>query len=285
MIQRGFQVDLEHGPLVGSVRIPEGPPPRAAVVLVHDFLGSAERGFMPWLAAELAADHAVVSYTSPGSGIGASGTHTELDRLASSTHTRELAELAHVVDATARGDWLTRPPRRLALVGHGRGGAHAILHAATDERVQALVTWAAPSRLDRWNPATRETWRREGRLYVPGPGTGQQLPLDVTLLEDTEARSDALSPLQQAEGVRVPWLLVQGTADLVVDEDEARSLAATCPSARLSLIAGGDHHFGGAEPFVGPGPHLKAALDHTRAHLRRHLDVGAPRTPGFDADR
>jgi uncharacterized protein len=276
VIRRRFRIVLDHGPVLGVVRIPEGPPPRSAVVLVHGFLGSADRDFMPWLADGLARDHAVVSYTSPGSGVGPSGTHTELDRLASSTHTRELEELSRVVAWTAGGEGLVRAPRTLALVGHGRGGAHALLFAAGDlpsgMTVQALVTWAAPSRLDRWTDATRETWRREGRIHVPGPGTGRQLPLDVTLLEDAERHGAEFDLLAAARRLETPWLLVHGTDDVVVDESEGRALAAAARHARSCLVAGGDHYLGGRDPFSGPGTALDEALSATRAHLRRHLN-------------
>lgn len=284
MIERPWRVELDHGPVVGVTLVPEGPPPRGAVVLVHDFLCGSERDFMPWLAVALAADHAVVRYTSPGSGIGSSGTHTELDRLASSTHTRELAELATVVGRVASGSELPRPPKAIGLLGHGRGGAHALLHATGDERVRALVTWNAPSRLDRWNRATRELWRRDGCIFVPGPGpgvaAGRQLPLGVSLLEDTEARRDELDPLAAAGRLRVPWLLVQGADDLVVDRSEARVLQAAAERATLVEVAGGDHHLGGREPFAGAGPPLETALRATRRHLRRHLVSG-----GEHADR
>lgn len=239
--------------------------------MTHGFLGSAERDFMPWLADALAADHAVVSYTSPGSGVGPSGGHTQLDQLAASTHAREQAELDVVVELTRSGELLSRPPRALGLVGHGRGGAHALLHAATHRDVAALVTWAAPSRLDRWNPETREIWRREGHIRVPGPGTGRQLALGVALLDDAEARRDELDLLKAAAGLHTPWLLVQGADDLVVDVDEARALASACGGSRLVVVEGGDHHLGGREPFEAPGAALHEALEVTRGHLRRHL--------------
>lgn len=254
----------------GEVRIPDGPPPRTAVVLLHGFLGSKDSGFIPWLADGLAgAGHAVVSATSSGSGVGRSGIRTELERLASSTHTRELGEVGRLVDEVAGGDLVPRRPDRIALLGHGRGGAHALLHAVDDERVATLVTWSAPSSLDRWNAQTRATWRREGRLHVPEPGTGRQLPLGVGLLDDVETAGARLDPVAAAGRLGRPWLLVQGTADLVVEEAEARELARAAPLSRLVLIEGADHAYGAREPFDGPTPALRRALGATLLHLGR----------------
>lgn len=225
---------------------------------------------MPWLAERLAGEGCcVVTVTSPGSGIGPSGTHTELEALASSTHSRELDEVARLVDEIQEGSLLPRKPGRLVLLGHGRGGAHALLHAVDDERVATVVSWAAPSALDRWSEATRETWRREGRLHVPEPRSGRQLPLDRAVLDDVEAAGDRLDPLVAAGRFERPWLLVHGRDDEVVDVAEARELAARASRARLVLVERADHHFGATEPVTTASTALRRALQATVDHLRR----------------
>ena len=59
------------------------------------------------------------------------------------THTRNLDEIRRVTDVLAGGALLDRPARRIGLLGHSRGGGEAVLAAAADPRVNALVTWAA----------------------------------------------------------------------------------------------------------------------------------------------
>ena len=49
------------------------------------------------------------------------------------------------MDALAGGELGVAPPTTVGLVGHSRGGGVAVLQAARDPRVQALVTWAAIS--------------------------------------------------------------------------------------------------------------------------------------------
>lgn len=276
MIQRTFVRDLPHGALWGRVRIPEGPPPRGAVILVPGFLETADTGLLRWLADAVAgAGFASVTLTSPGSGVSPSGRRTGLEALASSTHTRELDELGVVVEEVRAGDLLPRRPRGLALIGHGRGAVHALLHAATAGDIDALVTWAAPARLDRWATATRETWRSGGVVYVPEPGSGRQLALGPALMEDLEAHAQRLDPLAAARGMETPWLLVHGAGDLAVDPEEARGLAEVSQDGRLLMLPGVGHDLGWAQD-EGAGFRVRAARDATLDHLRAHLASVSP---------
>src|SRR5690606_33223391 len=115
----------------GDVRIPDGPPPRTAVLVLHGFKGFKDWAFFPHLCRRLAgAGHAVVSFNFSGSGIGEDpGRFTDLDAFATNTLSRELEEVGWVADWILSGDLLPRPPQRLGLLGHSRGGGDAILHA------------------------------------------------------------------------------------------------------------------------------------------------------------
>lgn len=59
-------------PIRGEVRIPDGPPPRVAVVMAHGFKGFKDWGFFPWVAEGMAAaGYAVVTFNFSRNGIGA----------------------------------------------------------------------------------------------------------------------------------------------------------------------------------------------------------------------
>ncbi|MDT8340115.1 MAG: alpha/beta fold hydrolase [Longimicrobiales bacterium] len=272
MIRRRFTLQQPHGLIRGDVRVPDGPPPRSAVVVVHGFKGYKDWAFFPWVAEALAGDrHAVVTFNMTGSGIGADPhAFTELEAFAANTYTRELADLGAVLGALREGR-LGRVPERIGILGHSRGGADAVLHTAGDPGVAALVTWAAVANVDRWDPETRQEWRASGRIYVLNARTGQQMPLDVTLLDDVEGRGEALDPSAAAARVSAPWLIVHGTGDETVDVSEGERLARAAPGARFLPVPGAGHTFGASHPFPGPGPELDAAMDATRAHFRTHL--------------
>jgi dienelactone hydrolase len=257
----------------GDLRIPEGPPPRSAVVVVHGFKGFKDWSFFPYVCSRLVgAGYAVVSFNFARNGVGEDLSHFgELHRFASNTLSLELDELSAIVDETVSGDLLPRRPRQVGLLGHSRGGGQAVLGAAADHRVDALVTWAAVSHFDRWTDETKAQWRGEGHVVVLNQRTGQQMPLNVTLLEDYEANRDRLDIRAAAGRLQAPWLIVHGGDDLTVRPDEADALARASRGARVALIENAGHTFDVGHPFQGPSPQLEEAVAHTVAHFREHL--------------
>lgn len=272
MIHAPFDRDVDGRRVRGDVHVPDGPPPRSAVVVAHGFKGFKDWGFFPWVCRRLAgAGYAVVSFNFSGSGIGADPERfTELDAFAANTFSHEVAELARVVGWVREGALTPRRPDRLGLLGHSRGGGDAVLVARDLAEVDALVTWSAVSTFDRWSAATRDEWRSEGRVYVPNKRTGQQMPLGVGLLEDLEANRDRLDVGAAAAEVAVPWLIVHGTADETVPVEEGEELARRSRGSRLHRVEGAGHTFGAGHPFDGPGPWLEEAMEATLRHFRAH---------------
>ncbi len=261
--------------LRGDIRIPDGPPPRAAVVLAHGFKGFKDWGFFPWAAEQLVgAGYAVVTFNFSRNGIGVDPERfVDLARFESNTLSLEQEELRGVLSEVLDGDLLPRRPRRAALVGHSRGGGHAVLAAVAEPRVGALVTWAAVARFDRWSEETKALWRAEGRIWVLNQRTGEQMPVGLGFLEDFEARRRDLDVRAGALRVAAPWLIVHGTADLTVGPGDAETLARANPRARLHRVEGAGHTFEVGHPFGGASPELREAMDRTLEHLRRHLEA------------
>ena len=277
MIQRPFTVVLDDGELIrGELRLPEGPPTSSAVVVVHGFKGFKDWGFFPHVCGSLASDgHAVVSFNFSRGGIGSDPMRfTELEAFARNTVSREVDEVLGILRSVRDDDLLPRLPERIGLLGHSRGGGDAIVAARDDGHVDALATWAAIATFDRWSDEVKETWRREGRIHVENARTGQQMPLDVTLLEDFEANRERLDVEAAAAQLRIPWLIVHGEDDPAVSALDARRLVRANPDAMLEMIPGAGHTFEATHPFQGPTPELERALEATRRHFRRHLLEG-----------
>jgi uncharacterized protein len=260
--------------LEGRVRMPDAPPPRSAVVLVHGFKGFGEWCFFPHLAESLAAaGHAVVSFTHSGSRVsGPRDEVADLDAFAAATLSGELSDLAELFEAVRSGDLLPFRPHAVGLLGHSRGGGEAVLHAAHSGGVDALVTWAAVSTFDRWSEETRQEWREAGQVLVLNTRTGQQLPLNVGLLEDFERNEEQLDVLGAARRLQAPWLVVHGTDDLTVRVEEGAALARAASVARLHLVEGTGHTFGASHPMEGRAPEaLEEAVRVSVAHFASHL--------------
>ena len=274
--------------LHGVIDRPAGTSRLPTVVICHGFKGFMEWGFFPPLAELLASrGFLVVRFNLSGTGQQPGEDRvSDLAAFRANTHSRELEELLVVLDAL---DVSVAPGQvdldRVGLLGHSRGGGNAILAAASSpwqDRLAAVVTWAAVSRFFRFPDEQVDVWRRLGELPTVNGRTGQELRLGVGLLDDLETNSDTLDILAAAARVRAPWLIVHGGADETVPPDEGQLLL---EQAKTGVAAGGSnearaeyheiaeasHTFGARHPFVGPTPHLIDAMNATQRLFLRTL--------------
>ena len=248
------------GPIHVEVRAGGRATPRPAVIVLHGFKGFKDWGFFPPFADRLArAGMTAVTFDMSGSGVDAAGEPAHPERFGRNTYDAELRDTAAVVEALRRGELGTAPPSTLGLVGHSRGGGIALLHAVNDDQVHALVTWAAISRVDRWDEATRRRWRADGSLEVVNARTGQRIPVGTALLDEAESGAERFDIEQAARRIDVPWLIVHGTNDESVPVAEGERLARLGgPEVTTWLpIEGAGHTFGAAHPWKNRGTRKK----------------------------
>jgi dienelactone hydrolase len=264
------------GDILVDVRAGGRSAPRPAVLVIHGFKGFKDWGMFPPLAERLAqAGATAVTFNTSGSGVDDRGEFAWPERFGHNTFSAELRDIGIVLGALAAGSLGTTPPTRIGLVGHSRGGGMAVLQAARDARVHALVTWAAISTVERWtDSAERERWRSCGRIDIVNSRTGQVLPLYPDVLDDVERHGSAdLDIAAGAARLTAPWLVIHGTADPTVSVEEAERLAAASarPTTRLMKVEGAGHTFGAAHPWRGSTPELDSVMKETTAWLSRNL--------------
>ncbi len=261
------------GPIWIDVRGASRSQPRAAVAILHGFKGFKDWGMFPPIAERLArAGFTAVSFNFSGSGVDDAGDFTLPERFAHNTFSAELSDTRLVLDALYRGELGVPPPTTTGLIGHSRGGGIAVLHSAQDVRVQALVTWAAISTVERWGAEEREAWRTTGQTSILNARTGQTLPLYSDVLDDIERNASALDIQSAAARLRIPWLVVHGQSDESVRFAEAQALIASSGgTARLLQVEAGGHTFGAAHPWRGSTPELEAVFDATLNWLATNL--------------
>ena len=241
---------------------------RPTVVICHGFKGFKDWGFFPSLADRLArAGFTAVRFNFSGAGVSDGDEFDQPERFAHDTLSKALADLASVIDWTGAD--------RVGLVGHSRGGGLAVLQAAGDRRVAALVTWAAIARAHRWDDATIRSWRASGVLDVVNQRTGQILPLHLDVLDDLERHADALDIERASARVTVPWLVIHGSDDETVHISEGRRLAATRDQDQreLMVVQGAGHTFGARHPWDGPSAELEDVMTATVGWLGRYLSA------------
>lgn len=245
---------------------------RPVVVVLHGFKGFKDWGMFPAFSERLArAGFMVVTPNVSGSGVDDRGEFAYPERFGHNTFSAELEDLRRVVDALFQGELGLPPPPALGLMGHSRGGGISILQTARDPRVRALVTWSAISTIERWPPEERTAWRKAGVNQIKNVRTGQILPLYTGVLDEIDARPEALDIQSAARRITVPWLLAHGTADESVPLREARALVAASPQARFLPIEGGGHTYGAVHPWKGMTPELEGLFDASIEILSRAL--------------
>ena len=273
-----FQVENRRGdPVYGHVRFREDVEQAPVVVVCHGFKGFKDWGTFPVWGRRLAeAGFVSVLFNFSYNGVVPEQPtdFTRLDLFAENTFTRELDDLDAVLTTVVEGRLpeASVDPSRLGLMGHSRGGGTALLQAAADDRINALVTWSAVSMfLDRFPTSWIRDWQTRGYAEVMNARTGQIMRLNRVLYDDALASRDRLDVRAAAARVGVPWLLVHAEDDAAVPFAEAEALLAASSGAEL-FKAQGDHTFGGRHPFDGPLPDtLRAVFERTLAFFRRVL--------------
>lgn len=278
-----FTIENSHGDAVhGDVRYRDDGEAKPVVVFCHGFKGFKDWGPFPTWGRRLAeAGFVSVLFNFSYNGVApdAPTQFTELDKFAENTYTRELDDLQAVLDAVEEDNLPGADafdPTRIGLMGHSRGGGTAILQAARDDRVQALVTWSAVSGfVERFTDEQIDDWETQGYTEVLNSRTGQQMRLNRTLYDDAMTHRDELDILDAASEIEVPWLIVHARDDESVPFDEAEALDDAASGAELYAAKGG-HTFGGAHPFEGPPPaSLLQVWDRTIHFFRAHLQGAA----------
>lgn len=271
-----FTLEPRAGDVIrGDIRLPdaEGARPETAVIVVHGFKGFKDWAFFPHVCERIAAaGHAVISFNFSHNGVGPDLEHfSELEKFGENTLSLELDELRLVLDEVCSGALLGWIPEEVGLLGHSRGGGQAILATHEDGRVASLVTWAAVADFDRWTDETKEAWREDGRIWIANQRTGQQMPLDLTLLEDFERNRERLDILTAAKSVPVPWLIVHGREDASVSPEDGRALDEASTTGNLRWVESAGHTFEARHPFTESPPELDEALSATLEHFDRTL--------------
>jgi alpha-beta hydrolase superfamily lysophospholipase len=251
-------------------------PSTGTVLVCHGFKGFAHWAFFPYLAKSLAQNGlTAVTFDFSGSGVGPDReSFTQLEAFSGNTFSKEQDDIDNVVDYARRKKILNG---KFGLFGHSRGGGMAIIYsAAQDSDVNSLVTWASIGRTNWWTPEEAIIWRKRGYAEITNSRTGQVLRLGTELLDDVEMHGETkLNIAKAAAKIKVPWLIVHGTADETVPSAEAKRLHELSPNvSTLRLIEGSNHGFEAKHPLNEIPAALKTVVQETVRFFVRNAALG-----------
>jgi pimeloyl-ACP methyl ester carboxylesterase len=282
-IMRNVKLASRSGrPLLLDTYQPAETPARGIVVFAHGF-----KGFKDWghwnLIAKAFADAGFLfikfNFSHNGTTPEAPTEFEDLEAFGQNNYTKELHDLDAVLNWLHSGNTglpaAMLPLNKVALIGHSRGGAVSIIKAAHDERVAALITWAAVSSLAyAWqDPELIRRWKNQGVYHVENSRTKQKMPLYYQMYEDYQANPELFDVKKAAAGLQKPWLILHGTEDPAVPVAAAKQLKEYNDRATLHLIEGANHVFAGAHPFEGRKlpDHARELVEESINFLERRL--------------
>ncbi len=232
------------------------------VIFVHGFKGFKDWGTHQLVASKFAdAGIRFLKFNFSHNGIRdvASDTFDDLKGFAENTFSKELYDLHHVLSFACSGKAFPLPSA-IFIIGHSLGGGVSIIQASEDKRVSGVITWASVSNFRKlWPPQAEVLWRQQKVLYFPNARTNQEMPVNVSLLEDLDAYPERLDIQKAASSLTKPFFIVHGDADTTVPLAQAEQLHHANPNAELFVVPDADHVFNAKHPWL--DHHLPAELD------------------------
>ncbi len=200
--------------------------PHAAVILCHGMESRKESEKLVMLGRELSA-RGILALRFDFAGSGESEGKFE-----DTTYSCEVEDLRAAYDLV-----LKYRPKKVGVLGSSMGGTVALLFAAEQKNVSALVTIAAPAHPERFTerfltPDEAREWRTKGYIVYHGQR------LNVSLLDDME-RIDVPVAARKAA---CPALVIHGDRDDTVPVEEGRELYAALGGEKKLCILGGANH-------------------------------------------
>jgi dipeptidyl aminopeptidase/acylaminoacyl peptidase len=136
-------------------------------------------------------------------------------------------------DVAQAADWLARLPGvnadSIGVLGFSLGGQVALLAGARSSRIKAIVAYFPITDIQRWRDTTSNTSIRD--FYVP----------------QVCAAGRSNSPVNSAEKIRAPILLIHGDRDTWVPTEQSLKMREALQKANryveLLVIGGGGHGF------------------------------------------
>ncbi len=247
------------------------------LVFVHGFKGFKDWGFGPYLGEYLAnKGFFVITFNFSHNGVGENKTEfTELEKFAKNTFSREIRELNEIISAFRNDFFEVKGNTPLGLIGHSRGGAIALLTASKRNDVDAIVTWAAISKIDRYSKRQNQEWRKKGFFEILNTRTNQMMRLDVGLLDDIENNSNSTLNIENAlKNLNRPLLIAHGEQDLAVPISEAEQLYNWSDKSKTEFykLFSTGHTFDIVHPFNGTSEKFEKLLDKTTNFFVNNLN-------------
>lgn len=222
---------------------------KPVILFVHGFKSFKDWGIFPLIANDFALNGFVFirfNLSHNGTTIQNPLDITDLDAFGKNNFSIELDDIQAVVEHVCKNI----NPKEIYILGHSRGGGLALLHAAENDLISKVATWAAIHNFsERWEKNVVKDWKNKGVMYVLNSRTLQQLPLYYQIVEDYYKNEHRLSIPKNVRKIKVPILVCHGSNDETLPVKMAHEIASWNTNAELFVIEGTGHTFDCKHPM------------------------------------
>lgn len=161
--------------------------------------------------------------------------------------------------------------QNITLIGHSRGGGIVLLKAASDRRVNKVITWAGVSDFASRFPVGEqlESWRKNGVAFITNARTNQQMPHYFQFYTNFKEFESSLTIKTAVQSLSIPQLIIHGNLDETVLLEEAILIKSWNSNSELKIIKDANHTFGSSQPWDSPSlpEHLSDVLNQSQRFL------------------
>jgi pimeloyl-ACP methyl ester carboxylesterase len=175
----------------------------------------------------------------------------DLEAFGQNNFSLELSDIQQVLDFISNDErCLQRIDKdRIALLGHSRGGALAMLSSLEDDRISALCTLNAVVDLRSWMDSYDEKrWRQEGVVIIRNGRTDQDMPLYYQFMADFLANISRFDLIERCRSIEQPTLLIHCEDDPVVPVGQVMAAHERIDGSQVFLLKKGGHTLGASQP-------------------------------------
>lgn len=277
-MRKDFQLEFKDNEIINcTVFYPSQKVISKTIVFVHGFKGFKDWGFGPYLSEYFRQKgFCVVAFNFSLNGIGNDFQNfTEFDKFARNTISREIDELNFIIEHVSNNTFADLSTSKIGLLGHSRGGAVSILTAAQNKQINALCTWAAVSKFDRFSKRQKEEWQKKKVLEVINARTNQVMKMNYSYLKDIlENKDDKLNIEKSLSSLQIPLLICHGEQDIAVPVKEGEKLYSWSIKERTEFfsIPKTGHTFDIKHPFEGSNEKFEKLLSKTSDFFTKFLN-------------
>jgi len=232
----------------------ENQSPKSIVIFSHGFKGFKDWGPFNQMANSFAESNFFFikfNYSYNGTSIQEPCEFVDLDAFGNNNFSTELDDLKLIINWVYSNKFQNELDlNQINLVGHSRGGAISILKANEDDRINKVISWAAPSNfIKRMDESKLDIWKNEGVAYIFNSRTNQNMPLYYQFYEDCLKNKERINIKNACRNLSIPHLAIHGSDDPTVLIEDVYDFKSWNEKTKVYEIKGANHVFNVSHPF------------------------------------